>query len=49
VSSKHTLALTNRGGTTSDLLDLARYIRDRVDDRFGIRLEAEPVMWGCSL
>lgn len=49
VSSKHTLALTNRDGTTSDLLDLARYIRDRVADRFGIRLEAEPVMWGCSL
>lgn len=49
VSSKHTLALTNRGGTTADLLDLARHIRDRVEARFGIVLEPEPVMWGCAL
>lgn len=49
VSSKHTLALTNRGGTTADLLDLARHIRQRVHDRFGIVLQPEPVMWGCSL
>lgn len=49
VSSKHTLALTNRGGTTADLLDLARYIRTRVLEVFGIELHAEPVMWGCVL
>ena len=50
VSDKHTLALTNRGGgTTAELLDLARTIRGRVDDAFGISLEAEPVLWGCSL
>lgn len=49
VSSKHTLALTNRGGTTADLLGLARYIRARVLEVFGIELHAEPVMWGCSL
>ena len=49
VSSKHTLALTNRGGTTADLLELARYIRGRVLEAFGIELHAEPVMWGCSL
>ncbi|HPE11439.1 MAG: UDP-N-acetylmuramate dehydrogenase [Actinobacteria bacterium] len=50
VSSKHTLALTNRGGgTTAQLLDLAREIRSRVEGRFGITLEPEPVLWGCSL
>ncbi|MFN8183304.1 MAG: UDP-N-acetylmuramate dehydrogenase [Candidatus Nanopelagicales bacterium] len=50
VSSKHTLALTNRGGgTTAELLALARAIRARVDARFGVRLEPEPVLWGCRL
>jgi UDP-N-acetylmuramate dehydrogenase len=50
VSSKHTLALTNRGGgTTAQLLDLARAIRDRVDQRFSVRLDPEPVLWGCEL
>jgi UDP-N-acetylmuramate dehydrogenase len=50
VSSKHTLALTNRGsGTTRQLLDLAREIRGRVQERFGVRLEPEPVLWGCAL
>jgi UDP-N-acetylmuramate dehydrogenase len=49
VSSKHTLALTNRGGTTADLLELARYIRARVIEEFGIELHPEPVMWGCTL
>ena len=49
VSSKHTLALTNRGGTTDDLLALARHIRDQVQANFGITLHPEPVMWGCQL
>ncbi len=49
VSSKHTLALTNRGGTTADLLELARFIQRRVVETFGIELHPEPVMWGCSL
>ncbi len=50
VSSKHTLALTNRGGgTTTQLLALAREIRARVQGRFGVRLEPEPVLWGCQL
>ena len=50
ISSKHTLALTNRGsGTTSALLDLAREIRDGVRDRFGVTLHPEPVLVGCSL
>jgi UDP-N-acetylmuramate dehydrogenase len=49
ISSKHTLALTNRGGTTAALLDLAREIRDGVRDRFGVSLHPEPVLVGCSL
>ncbi|MGC4110918.1 MAG: UDP-N-acetylmuramate dehydrogenase [Nocardioides sp.] len=50
VSTKHTLALTNRGGaTTADLLDLAREIRDGVERTFGIRLVNEPVLVGCTL
>nr|WP_296068342.1 UDP-N-acetylmuramate dehydrogenase [uncultured Actinoplanes sp.] len=50
ISSKHTLALTNRGaGTTIALLDLARAIRDGVRDRFGIDLHPEPVLINCAL
>lgn len=50
LSTKHTLALTNRGGAgTADLLELAREVRDGVRDRFGITLEPEPVTVGCSL
>ena len=50
LSTKHTLALTNRGGaTTAQLLDLAREIRQGVLDRFGIELVNEPVLLGASL
>jgi UDP-N-acetylmuramate dehydrogenase len=50
LSTKHTLALTNRGsGTTAELLELAREIRDGVETRFGIRLVNEPVLVGCTL
>lgn len=50
LSTKHTLALTNRGdATTADLLALAREIRAGVEQRFGITLENEPVMVGCAL
>jgi UDP-N-acetylmuramate dehydrogenase len=50
VSTKHTLALTNRGGaTTVELLALAREIRDGVEQRFGIRLVNEPLLVGCEL
>jgi UDP-N-acetylmuramate dehydrogenase len=50
LSTKHTLALTNRGSaTTADLLALAREIRDGVETRFGIRLVNEPVLVGCAL
>ena len=50
ISTKHTLALTNRGtGSTAALLDLARTIRDGVRDRFGIELHPEPVLVDCAL
>jgi UDP-N-acetylmuramate dehydrogenase len=50
VSSKHSLALTNRGGaTTAELLGLAREIRDGVQARFGIRLRPEAHLRGISL
>jgi UDP-N-acetylmuramate dehydrogenase len=50
LSTKHTLALTNRGdATTVDLLALAREVRDGVEARFGIRLANEPVLVGCEL
>ena len=50
ISSKHTLALTNRGeGSTDALLDLARAIRDGVKDRFGVELHPEPVLVNCAL
>src|SRR5690606_34314883 len=50
LSTKHTLALTNRGGaTTADLLSLAREVRDGVRAAFGIELVNEPVLVGCAL
>lgn len=50
LSTKHTLALTNRGSaSTEDLLVLARDVRDGVREKFGIELENEPVLLGCSL
>ncbi|WP_028646532.1 UDP-N-acetylmuramate dehydrogenase [Nocardiopsis sp. CNT312] len=50
ISGKHTLALTNPGGaTTEDLLDLAREVRAGVEAAFGVRLVNEPVMVGVSL
>jgi UDP-N-acetylmuramate dehydrogenase len=50
VSSKHTLALVNRGGaTTAELIGLAAAIRAGVRDRFGVALEIEPALIGVSL
>lgn len=50
LSTKHTLALTNRGGATAqDLVALARTVRDGVLDTFGIELEPEPVLVGLAL
>ena len=50
ISTKHTLALTNRGSaTTEDLLALAREVVVGVHDAFGITLVNEPVTVGVSL
>ncbi len=50
VSSKHTLALINRGdASTDELIGLAREIRDGVEAAFGVRLEAEPKLVGLGL
>lgn len=47
ISSKHALALVNRGGATAaEVLTLAREIQDRVQEKFGVRLEMEPVLVG---
>ena len=47
LSSRHTLALINRGGAESrELLDLAHAIQDRVFEAFGVRLHPEPVLLG---
>lgn len=50
LSSKHTLALTNRGSaSTADLLELAREVREGVRAAFGVSLAPEPVLVDCSL
>ncbi len=47
VSSKHTLALTNRGGATGEeVAELARYVQMRVENQFGVHLVPEPVLVG---
>jgi UDP-N-acetylmuramate dehydrogenase len=49
ISTKHTLALTHRGnGSAEALLDLAREIRNGVQDRFGVVLHPEPVLVNCT-
>jgi len=50
LSTKHTLALTNRGtAVAADVLGLAREIRDGVRERFGVELVPEPVLVGAAL
>ena len=47
ISSKHTLALVNRGGaTTAELIALAREIAAGVERAFGVALVPEPVFVG---
>lgn len=50
VSSKHTLALTNRGGATGEqVAELARFVQARVENQFGVHLVPEPVLVGLHL
>ena len=47
ISNKHALAITNRGGATSqEIVELARYIQERVASRWGINLIPEPNLIG---
>jgi UDP-N-acetylmuramate dehydrogenase len=47
ISSRHALALVHHGGgSTADLLSLAREVRQGVHDRFGVTLRPEPVFLG---
>ncbi len=49
ISSRHTLALVNRGGATArEMLALAEKISGAVEARFGIRLEREPELVGFA-
>jgi UDP-N-acetylmuramate dehydrogenase len=50
LSTKHTLAVTNRGGaSTEEVLALAREVRDGVRGRYGVTLTPEPLLVGVSL
>jgi len=49
VSSKHTLALINRDGSTADLLALATQIRNGVRAAFDVTLHPEPVLVGVAI
>ncbi len=47
ISSRHTLAVVNRGGATAgEIMALRDEIRRVVEERFGVRLEQEPVELG---
>ena len=47
ISSKHALAIVNRGGATAaEVLALKDQIQQRVEQIWGVRLEPEPVMVG---
>jgi UDP-N-acetylmuramate dehydrogenase len=49
-STKHTLALTNRGSASaSDIIELAAKIRAGVQREFGVTLEPEPRLVNCAL
>lgn len=50
ISTKHALALTNRGGANAaELGELARFIQSRVHAEFGLMLQPEPVLVGVEL
>jgi UDP-N-acetylmuramate dehydrogenase len=50
LSTKHALALTNRGGSTAaELAELARFIQGRVQSEFGLILQPEPVLVNVEL
>jgi UDP-N-acetylmuramate dehydrogenase len=49
ISSRHTLAIVNRGGATADdVLRLAARVKRAVVDRFGVWLRPEPIFVGLD-
>ena len=49
LSTKHALAIVNRGGATAaEIVAFARTVKDGVRERFGVELQAEPVLVGFS-
>lgn len=47
ISQKHALAITNTGGATAaEVLELARYVQERVASRWGVNLVPEPNLIG---
>jgi UDP-N-acetylmuramate dehydrogenase len=47
ISSKHALAIINRGGASAaEIIALKNQIQQRVDETWGVRLEPEPVFLG---
>jgi UDP-N-acetylmuramate dehydrogenase len=49
LSTRHTLALVNRGGATArDLIRLAQEVQARVLSTFGVRLQPEVNLWGFN-
>lgn len=50
ISTKHALALTNRGGATAaEVGELARFVQSRVHAEYGLLLQPEPVLVGVDL
>jgi len=50
LSTKHTLAITNRGSASAaDMVAVAREVRAGVERRFGIQLHPEPLLIGLEL
>ena len=50
LSTKHTLALTNRGAArAADVVTLARDVRAGVEKKFGVQLEPEPLWIGLEI
>lgn len=49
ISTKHTLAIVNRGGATAaEVVQLAEYVQTRVMSEFGVALHPEPVYVGIA-
>jgi UDP-N-acetylmuramate dehydrogenase len=50
LSTRHSLAIVcHDGARARDVVAFASRIRDRVQDRFGVRLVPEPALWGLPL